>query len=236
MLLHIIVQRHGFLHHFFMNLRRVQHVQSVFMPHCDADMRCVETLFLCYYSDDVAVVYGRTQQFRILDVTLRYIHISVARQAAFHFCNRLHHFGVVLQHRIGVGVRAHEADRERLSGVERRIRRVYFANEAVLCVLFNPLREVMLTSRVVDVAINVANASQEVEIVGVRGAVVLHALVDGEHVLHVRSAVELSQIDHKILLAVVLERLCHVRNAAEAACYVQQQQLSLSVGGYVLRY
>ena len=93
----------------------------------------------------------------------------------------------------------------------------------------------MLASRVVDVAINVANASQEVEIIGVRGAVVLHALVDGEHVLHVRSAVELSQIDHKILLAVVLECLCHVRNAAEAACYVQQQQLSLSVGVDVLR-
>ena len=117
-------------------------------------------------------------------------------------------------------MRTHEVDAERLSGVEWWVWGIHFAHETLLCVLLYPLREVMLTRRVGHRAANVAYHTQEVEIVGVGGAVVLYALVHGEHVFFVCGAVELAQIDHKTLLWVYLQRLCHVWYAQKTACYM----------------
>ena len=65
MLLHVLIEGHGFFYYLLVYLRGIEHVQSVFMPYCYAYVRSIESGFGCGDSYNVAIVDGRTEQFGI---------------------------------------------------------------------------------------------------------------------------------------------------------------------------
>ena len=97
MLFHILVERHGLLNDFLVQLRSIEQVQTVLAPHGKTEVGDVESFLVACDGDDITVLNGLTHQFRVFNSRLGDIAIALTRQSLFLLANSRHLFRVFLQ-------------------------------------------------------------------------------------------------------------------------------------------
>ena len=70
MLLQVLIERHRLFNHLLMQLRGIQQVKPVVLPHSKTQMGDVEPWFVASDGDDITVMDGLAQQFAIADSRL----------------------------------------------------------------------------------------------------------------------------------------------------------------------
>ena len=83
-LLQILVERHGLLHHLLMQHRSIEQMQVAVFPHSKAKLGNVETCLLTGDGNDVAIIDDLTEQSLILHHLFGYIVEASARDTLFH--------------------------------------------------------------------------------------------------------------------------------------------------------
>ena len=83
-LLQILVERHGLLHHLLVQHRGIEQMQPVGLPYGKAEMGNVETSLFTGDGNDVTIFYGLTKQRLILHHLLRDITETSTRNALLH--------------------------------------------------------------------------------------------------------------------------------------------------------
>jgi hypothetical protein len=99
-LLHICAQQHRFFHHFFVYLRSVKHVQTVFVPYGYSYMARVKSFLACGYRYYVAVVNGSAARFIVVYGVFRDISLLLSRYFFFQLVILLYPF--LMRHEHGV--------------------------------------------------------------------------------------------------------------------------------------
>ena len=129
----------------------------------------------------------------------------------FHLADIADKLRMLLQSLVALRVLAHVVDTDLLKGREGRIGSLYLMDDARLGVLGNPLGEIMDAAGIAPDEPPTITHIHEGMLEGVVAEVMpMDTEREGHHILHQRSAVELTRVDHKAFWVVALEGSCHV--------------------------
>ena len=216
MLAEILPKCHRFLNHLLVKLRGVQQMQVAILPNGESQMGDVEAGLLAGDGDNVAVANSLVHLSTTAYSRLRDIAELLARHALLHPLYLAHVFRVLAQSLIALGVLAHIVDTDGLNGCEWRIGRLDLCDEARLCVLRNPLREVMDARRVaVYPPLPIAHSRERIQVSLPRVLLAIGTLRKGSDGLNERGAIQLPRVHHQALLPFPLEGVGHVGDAYE---------------------
>ena len=119
------------------------------------------------------------------------------------------------KHRILVGVGAHIVDFQRLRCRRHCFGKSAFLHESEPRVVLDPIREIMQSVDVGNVAVAIANEAQKTAIILEVCLVVFYAKRQRERIFHERCAVEFPQVYDESFLLVDFERFRHVGHTAQ---------------------
>ena len=120
-LLQILVERHGLLHHLLVQHRGIEQMQPVGLPYGKAEMGNVETSLFTGDGNDVTIFYGLTKQRLILHHLLRDITETSTRNALLHLTDGSHIFRMFTKCLVAFRMLTHVIHVHMLNGRERRI-------------------------------------------------------------------------------------------------------------------
>ena len=215
-LLQILVERHGLLHHFLVQHRGIEQMQLAVFPHGKAEMGDVETSLLAGDGNNVAIVDGLTQQGLILHHLLRDITETSTRNALLHLTDGSHKFRMLKKRLITLRMPAHIVHVHMLDSRERRIRRLDLRHDARFRILCDPLREVMDTAGVViDLSMTITHGRERIQIVAPGEEMPIGTECQSRDRLHKCRTIQLTGIHHQPLIVIDLERMGHIGDIQE---------------------
>ena len=232
MLREILTESHGFLDHLLVQLRGVEQVQAIFLPYGKTQVGDVESGLVAGDGNDVAIVNSRTHGFGILHLRLGDEAELLACKALFHLANFRHIFGVRLQGLVALRMLTHLADLNGLYGRKGRIGLLDLRDDARFLILHDPFGEIVDARGIaVDDAITVAHIAKGILISRIGELLAIGTERERRNGLDECGAVELIDIDYKLLIVVDLEGMCHVGYIEEFAGKIKGE---VGVGGLLL--
>ena len=81
MLLHIGIECHRFIYHFFVDAAGIEQMQPILMPGSNTDMRGVQSLLSGYHQKDITILDGISEKLVVTNLPFRDIAIALAVDA-----------------------------------------------------------------------------------------------------------------------------------------------------------
>ena len=224
MLLKILIERHRLLDHLLVQLRGIEQVEPVLLPDGKAQMGNVESGLVAGDGNDVAVVNGLTHRLCILHLPLGDEAELQSTDARLHLADFRHKLRVRLQSLVALGMLTHIVDLDGLYRRKGRIGLLDLTDDARLLIRDYPIGEIMDARGIaVDDAIIVAHVA-EVVLVGRESELLLISTArKGCDGLYQCRAVELIDINDKLLLIVDLEGVSHIRHIEQLAGKIERE-------------
>lgn len=211
MLLQILRKGHGFEHNLLVEHRGIEQVESVFLPHGEAEVSNVEPLLLAGDGDDVTVAHCLAQQTAVRDNRLGDISELRTRYTLLHPTDLADIFRMFTQGLITIGVRTHIIDVDRLKSLEGRIRCLDLSHDTLVGVGRDPLGEVMDAAGVaVGPTLTITHVSEGIKVSLPGILATIGTECESRDILNERGAVELTGIHNQSLGAELLERVGHI--------------------------
>ena len=154
MLAHISAEQHGFVDHPMMYAAGIEQMQTVCMPRRQSDVSGVKSFLVGDDDNDVAVVNRRPEELVVRNLVFRDVSVAFTCNASFHGLDACHPLGMSCEHLVVGGMCAHPVDSHFLNSCEGRIG-MYVGHDALLLVVVDPHREIMLTSGVLHLSANI---------------------------------------------------------------------------------
>ena len=196
MLLKILIERHGFLDHLLMQLRGVEQMKSVLLPHGKAEVGNVETGLIAGDGNDIAIVYGLTHGLGVFHLRFGDETELQTRDALFHLLNFRHILRMRLKGLVALGVPTHIIDFDGLLGCKGRIGLLDLTDDAGLLIRYDPIGEIMDARGIaIDDAIAITHIPKGI-LIGSKGELLaISTQCESGDGLNERRAIELFDID-----------------------------------------
>ena len=147
MLLHVLIERHGFIDHFLVNAAGIEQMQSVLVPGGDAYVGSVESLLIGDDGDDVAIFDGIAEELGIGYLPFWDIAITLATDTLLQLSDARSPLWMGCQHLIARYMRTHPVDIHFLHGSKGRIGGDVL-HDALFLIVIHPYSEIVLALNV----------------------------------------------------------------------------------------